>query len=84
MLFLVLGRGKTGSFVADVAKERGHGVRVVGEEANRDGSAITAMFLGQFDAVIDFTTPEAVLPNMRACLAAGAHMVVGRLDGTRI
>ncbi len=77
MLFLVLGRGKTGSFVADVAKERGHGVRVVGEEANRDGSAITATFLGQFDAVIDFTTPEAAVPNMRACLASGAHMVVG-------
>jgi 4-hydroxy-tetrahydrodipicolinate reductase len=77
MLFLVLGRGKTGSLVAEVAKERGHGVRVVGEEANRDGSAITAPFLGQFDAVIDFTTPEAVLPNMRACLATGAHMVVG-------
>jgi 4-hydroxy-tetrahydrodipicolinate reductase len=77
MLFLVLGRGKTGSFVADVARERGHGVRVVGEEANRDGSAITAPFLNQFDAVIDFTTPEAVVPNMRACLATGAHMVVG-------
>jgi len=60
-----------------VAKERGHGVRVVGEEANREGSAITATFLGQFDAVIDFTTPDAVLPNMRACLASGAHMVVG-------
>jgi 4-hydroxy-tetrahydrodipicolinate reductase len=77
MLFLVLGRGKTGSLVADVAKERGHGVRVVGEEANREGSAITATFLGQFDAVIDFTTPEAAVPNMRACLASGAHMVVG-------
>jgi 4-hydroxy-tetrahydrodipicolinate reductase len=77
MLFLVLGRGKTGSFVADVAKERGHGVRVVGEEANREGSAITATFLGQFDAVIDFTTPEAAVPNMRACLSSGAHMVVG-------
>lgn len=77
MLFLVLGRGKTGSFVAEVAKERGHGVRVVGEEANREGSAITATFLGQFDAVIDFTTPEAAVPNMRACLSSGAHMVVG-------
>ncbi len=77
MLFLVLGRGKTGSLVAKVATERGHGVRVVGEEANLNGSAITAPFLGQFDAVIDFTTPEAVLANMRACLATGAHMVVG-------
>jgi 4-hydroxy-tetrahydrodipicolinate reductase len=77
MLFLVLGRGKTGSLVAEVAAERGHGVRVLGEEANTNGSAITAPFLAQFDAVIDFTTPEAVVPNMRACLATGAHMVVG-------
>lgn len=77
MLFLVLGRGKTGSLVADVAHERGHGVRVVGEEENRNAAALTAPFLAQFDAVIDFTTPEAVLLNMRACLANGAHMVVG-------
>jgi 4-hydroxy-tetrahydrodipicolinate reductase len=77
MLFLLLGRGKTGSFVADVAAERGHSVQVVGEEANREGSAITAPFLAKFDAIIDFTTPEAVVPNMRAALATGAHMVVG-------
>jgi 4-hydroxy-tetrahydrodipicolinate reductase len=77
MLFLVLGRGKTGSLVAELAHERGHGVRVLGEEANLNGSAVTAPFLAQFDAVIDFTTPEAVVPNMRACLATGAHMVVG-------
>jgi len=77
MLFLVLGRGKTGSLVAKVAHERGHGVRVVGEEENRNATALTAPFLAGFDAVIDFTTPEAVIPNMRACLANGAHMVVG-------
>ena len=77
MLFLVLGRGKTGSLVAEVARERGHGIRVLGEEANLNGSAITAPFLAQFEAVIDFTTPEAVVPNLRACLATGAHMVVG-------
>ena len=33
--------------------------------------------LAQFDAVIDFTTPQAVIPNMRACLANGARVVVG-------
>jgi 4-hydroxy-tetrahydrodipicolinate reductase len=77
MLFLVLGRGKTGSLVAEVASERGHGVRVLGEEANVNGSALTAPFLAGFDAVIDFTTPEAVVPNLRACLATGACVVVG-------
>jgi 4-hydroxy-tetrahydrodipicolinate reductase len=77
MLFLVLGRGKTGSLVAEVAHERGHGVRVVGEEENRGAAALTAPFLAGFDAVIDFTTPDAALQNMRACLATGARVVVG-------
>jgi 4-hydroxy-tetrahydrodipicolinate reductase len=77
MLFLVLGRGKTGTIVADVAKERGHGVRVLGEEENRNASALTGPFLATFDAVIDFTTPEAVVLNLRACLANGSRVVVG-------
>ena len=77
MLFLVLGRGKTGSLVATVAHERGHGVRVVGEEENRSAAALTAPFLAGFDAVIDFTTPEAAVHNIRACLANGARVVVG-------
>ncbi|MGC2161812.1 MAG: 4-hydroxy-tetrahydrodipicolinate reductase [Silvibacterium sp.] len=77
MLFLVLGRGKTGSIVADIAHQRGHGVRVLGEEENHNASALTGPFLAGFDAVIDFTTPEAVVPNLRACLANGARVVVG-------
>jgi 4-hydroxy-tetrahydrodipicolinate reductase len=89
LLFLVLGRGKTGSLVADVAHEHGHGVRVLGEEENRNASALNAPFLAGFDVVIDFTTPEAVIPNLRACLANGARVVVGttgwydRLDDMR-
>src|ERR1700760_981439 len=77
MLFLVLGRGKTGRVIAEVAHEHGHGVRVVGEEENRNAMALTAPVLASFDAVIDFTTPEAAVSNMRACLANGARMVVG-------
>jgi 4-hydroxy-tetrahydrodipicolinate reductase len=77
MIFLVLGRGKTGRVVADVASERGHSVRVIGEEENPNASALTGPMLAQFDAVIDFTTPQAVIPNMRACLANGARVVVG-------
>jgi 4-hydroxy-tetrahydrodipicolinate reductase len=77
MLFLVLGRGKTGSVVADIAHERGHGVRVLGEEENHNASALTAPFLVGFDAIIDFTTPEAIIPNLRACLANRARVVVG-------
>jgi len=42
MLILVLGKGKTGSLVAQVARERGHGVRVLDFNENRDASALTA------------------------------------------
>jgi len=77
MLFMVLGRGKTGSLVERVAHERGHSVRVVGEEENRNAAALTAPVLAGFDAIIDFTTPEAAVQNMRACLATGARIVVG-------
>ena len=77
MIFLVLGRGKTGRVVADVAAQRGHSVRVIGEEENANASALTGPMLAQFDVVFDFTTPQAVIPNMRACLANGARVVVG-------
>lgn len=77
MLFLVLGKGKTGSLVAEVAHERGHGVRVFGEEENTNASALTAPSLAGVDVIIDFTTPEAVVPNLKACLANGARVVVG-------
>ncbi len=77
MIFLVLGRGKTGQVVADVAAQRGHSVRVIGEEENANASALTGPMLAQFDVVIDFTTPQAIIPNVRACLANGARVVVG-------
>lgn len=77
MRVLVLGHGKTGKLVAEVAHERGHGVHVLDAKENREAMALTPPFVAGFDVVIDFTTPEAVLQNMRACLATGAHMVIG-------
>jgi 4-hydroxy-tetrahydrodipicolinate reductase len=33
--------------------------------------------LGDADVVVDFTTPDTALDNVRACLEAGVHVVVG-------
>lgn len=77
MRILVLGVGKTGKLVAEVAAERGHSVHVLDAKENKDAAALTAPFVAGFDIVIDFTTPEAVVSNMRACLATGAKMVIG-------
>jgi 4-hydroxy-tetrahydrodipicolinate reductase len=77
MKILVLGRGKTGSLVAEVARERGHSVDVLCAADNPSGSALTASHLLDTAAVIDFTTPSAILDNIKACARAGKNMVVG-------
>lgn len=77
MNLVLLGYGKTGSIVAEIAKERGHQVIVIAEDKNRHGEALTRDSLSGVDAVIDFTTPEAVIPNIEACVQAGINMVVG-------
>jgi 4-hydroxy-tetrahydrodipicolinate reductase len=77
MLFLVLGKGKTGSLVAQVARERGHSVRALDITENEGATALTGPTLAGVDVVIDFTTAEEALKNMRAVLALGARIVVG-------
>jgi 4-hydroxy-tetrahydrodipicolinate reductase len=77
MLFLILGKGKTGSLVADVARERGHIVRALDILENEHASALTAPSLAGVDAVIDFTAPEAAVENIRAVLALSGRIVVG-------
>jgi 4-hydroxy-tetrahydrodipicolinate reductase len=77
MNILVLGRGKNGSLVAEVARERGHQVRVLGGADNPGASALTVETLAPVDIVIDFTTPAAVLVNVEACVRAKKSIVVG-------
>ena len=74
---VLLGSGKTGSLVAEVAHERGHKTTVLTDVENPDGVWLTAENLRDADAVVDFTAPEAVLTNIAKCIAASKPMVVG-------
>lgn len=74
---LVLGRGKTGSLVAEIARGRGHTVTVLGGTENPGGAALTRSLLAESSAVIDFTSPNAVVGNLNALLRSGARVVVG-------
>jgi 4-hydroxy-tetrahydrodipicolinate reductase len=77
MNLLILGKGKTGSLVAEVAQERRHHTRVAGAKENADGAALTSENLKDIAAVIDFTAPHCILSNIEACVKAGKSMVVG-------
>jgi 4-hydroxy-tetrahydrodipicolinate reductase len=77
MNILILGRGKTGSMVAEVARRRGHEVQVAGAVENAACAALTPEKLRAVDVVIDFTAPSCVVGHIEACVAAGKNMVVG-------
>jgi 4-hydroxy-tetrahydrodipicolinate reductase len=77
MHLVILGRGKTGKLVAEVARSRPHEVQVLASGENPGASALTPDQLQNVDIVIDFTTPRAVLENIKACVHAGKSMVVG-------
>ena len=77
MNLLILGRGKTGSLVAEVARARRHHVRVFSAAENAGGMALTPDSLAATDAVIDFTTPAAAVANAEACIRAKKNLVVG-------
>src|SRR6202795_3492245 len=77
MNLLILGRGKTGALVAEVARSRRHHVRVLFASENAGAGALTPDSLETTDAVIDFTTPAAVVANVEACIQAKRNLVVG-------
>jgi 4-hydroxy-tetrahydrodipicolinate reductase len=77
MNLLILGRGKTGSLVADVARERKHHVEVAASKENAACTALSEDKLGDITVVIDFTAPHCVVANIEACVKAGKNMVVG-------
>ncbi len=74
---IVLGPGKTGSLVAEVARERGHQVQSIDADVNLNAAWLTSENLRDVDVAIDFTEPDAVLANIAACIRARKAMVVG-------
>jgi 4-hydroxy-tetrahydrodipicolinate reductase len=77
MNILILGRGNTGSLVAEVARQRRHSIQVVGAAENPGAAALTAEKLRGIDVVTDFTAPSCVISHIEACVRANKNMVVG-------
>lgn len=74
----LLGHGKMGRTIAQLAPQRGFQVRLVlTSESNRNGSGISARNFHGIDACLDFTTPQAVVENIHRCAALGCNLVVG-------
>jgi 4-hydroxy-tetrahydrodipicolinate reductase len=67
--------GRMGETVC-AAVEAAEDLELAARADPRIGVAL-ADVLDACDVVVDFTAPESALPNARACLAAGVHVVIG-------
>src|SRR5437660_12470790 len=80
MNILVLGRGKTGSLVIGVARERGHEVSALTGKETPSASALTPERLSKINVVLDFTAPEEVLDNIFESTRSRPNIEVGTTD----
>jgi 4-hydroxy-tetrahydrodipicolinate reductase len=58
------------------AVEEADGLELAGRADPALGVELSEI-LGEVDVVVDFSVPDVALENVRACLAAGVHAVVG-------
>lgn len=77
MKILLLGRGKTGSLVAEAARRHHHEVEVLCAADNPQACALTPAKLESVNVVVDFTNPHATLANIEACIDQHKNIVVG-------
>jgi 4-hydroxy-tetrahydrodipicolinate reductase len=74
----LLGYGKMGKTIAQLAPQRDFEVRLVMDlDANVQSHGITREKFKGVDVCVDFTTPEAVVENVHRVAALGVNLVVG-------
>jgi 4-hydroxy-tetrahydrodipicolinate reductase len=71
MKIALLGYGKMGKVIEEIALKRGHSVVFKTNEASMEKDVSRA------DVAIDFSTPETVVDNIKKCFAVNVPVVVG-------
>lgn len=80
----LLGHGKMGTALEQLAPARGFEVRLVLDEySNRDGAGLVRERFQGVDVCIEFTAPGAVLDNIRRVAELGVNLVVGTTGWTQ-
>ena len=77
MRIAIVGNGRMGRAVAELAEERGHAVHVIGHRENAGGAALTRERLAGVEVAIEFTRPDAVPGNLERLIEAGIPTVTG-------
>lgn len=71
MKIALLGYGKMGRLIEQIATERGHNIVAIKDVGSPEPD------YGQVDVAIDFSTPEVAADNISACLTEGVAVISG-------
>lgn len=78
MRIAIIGSGRMGQAVAQVARERGHEIStILGGAENAGGVAVTAARLAGAEVAVEFTRPDAVVRNLERLIELGVPVVTG-------
>ena len=75
MNIALIGYGRMGHEIEEIAKKRGHVIKLIIDIDNR--SDLKPENLKGIDAAIEFSNPEAAFANVAACLESGIPVVCG-------
>jgi 4-hydroxy-tetrahydrodipicolinate reductase len=78
MSIAIIGDGKMGQAIRQLALEKGWNVTaVLGARESAGGTGVNAKALGKADVAVEFTQPDAAVANITASLRAGVPIVAG-------
>lgn len=75
MKIALIGYGKMGKAIEEIALQQGHTIVLKINSHNKE--LLTAASLQKADVAIEFTTPESAIENIECCLQAGIPLVCG-------
>ena len=75
MKIALIGYGKMGKAIEEIAIQKGHTINLKIDVSN--AIELTKANLQQCDVAIEFTHPESAVKNIIACLEAGTPVVSG-------
>jgi len=74
MKIAILGYGKMGKVIEEIALQRGHSVTL---KVNRENLYFDKRLLENCDAAIEFSSPESAVDNINKCFDANVPVIVG-------
>jgi 4-hydroxy-tetrahydrodipicolinate reductase len=81
MKIALIGYGKMGKAIEEIARHRGH--EIVLRITRNNAADCTPALLQQADAAIEFTSPQSAFDHVKTCLESGVPVVCGSTGWTR-